>query len=305
MAIAICGSAHARNPPPAEIVIDGTNVYPESISSTADGTLFTGSIQGILFRAIPGSSRAVPWIRPTTENGLLAVFGVLADERSGTLWVCSSPTSLRNPPAVGTSALMAFDLKSGRQKGVYPLPAPASLCNDITIDREGTAFVSDTPNGRILKLTRGSTSLEPFAEDVRLKGIDGLALSGDGVLYVNIVTNGSLLRVDRNRDGSAGAITQLTPSEPLRAPDGLRLIRKQTFLLAEGGSGRIDKVTIDGDRAEIKVLRDGLNAPTAVTFVGKTAYVNEGKIGYLVDPKLKGQDPGSFAVHAVPLVGLR
>jgi hypothetical protein len=51
------------------------------------------------------------------------------------------------------------------------------------------------------------------------------------------------------------------------------------------------------------MLRDGLISPPAVTFVGRTAYALEGKIGYLFDPKLKGQDPGVFSAHAVPLDG--
>jgi hypothetical protein len=293
------GNAGAR--PLPDVVIDDTNVYPESMSAARDGTLYIGSMKGIIFRAAPGSPKAEPWIRPTAENGLLSLLGVLADDRSGTLWICSSPSPLRNPPAVGTAALMAFDLKTGSQQGVYPFPAPASVCNDITIARDGTAYVSDTPNGRILKLTRGAKSLEIFAQDGRLKGIDGLVLSGDGILYVNIVTRGLLLRVDRKRDGSVGEITQLTTSAPLGAPDGFRLIRKRTFLLAEGSAGRVDEVTIDGDHAEIRVLRTGLISPPAVTLVGRTAYGLEGKIGYLIDPKLKGQDPGAFVAHAIPL----
>jgi sugar lactone lactonase YvrE len=295
-----CGVAHAAKPL-ADVTIDDTNVYPESISSTSDGTLFSGSLKGIIYRATPGKSRAVAWITPTEQNGLLSVFGVLVDEHSGTLWICSTPSSLRTPPSVGTSSVMAFDLKRGRQKGAYPLPAPASVCNDITIARDGTAFVSDTLNGRILRLPRGGKGLDVFAEDTRLKGIDGLVFDSDGTLYVNIVTKGLLMRVDRNKDGSAAAITQLTTSEPVRGPDGFRWVRKHTFLLAEGNSGRIDAVTIDGDRASIQVLREGLNSPTAVTLIGKTVYANEGKIGYLIDPKLKGQDPGPFVLHAVPL----
>src|SRR5215469_6540314 len=298
--IACCGLAHAGKPLP-DVTIDDTNVYPESISSTANGTLFSGSVKGIIYRAAPGSARAQAWITPSEQNGLLSVFGVLADERSGTLWVCSTPSPLRTPPAVGTSSVMAFDLKSGKPKGVYPFPWPASVCNDITIARDGTAFVSDTLNGRILTLARGAKALEVFAEDARLKGIDGLVFDGDGTLFVNIVTKGLLLRVDRNRDGSAGAITQLTTSQPVRGPDGFRLVRKHTFLLAEGNGARIDEVTIEGDQASIRVLREGLNSPTAVTLIGKTVYANEGKIGYLIDPKLKGQDPGPFVLHAVPL----
>jgi sugar lactone lactonase YvrE len=300
LALGLSAAVNARNQPLPDVVIDDTNVYPESMSAAKDGTIFIGSMKGIIFRAAPGSPKAEPWIKPTQQNGLLSILGVLTDERSGTLWICSSPTPLRNPPAVGTAALMAFDLKTGSQKGVYPFPAPASVCNDITIARDGTAFASDTPNGRILKLARGAHALEVFAQDERLRGIDGLVLSSDGVLYANIVTRGLLVRVERAADGKFSDVTTLTTSEPVAAPDGFRLVRGRIFLLAEGNGGRIDEVTIDGDRAKVRMLRDGLISPPAVTLVGRTAYALEGKIGYLIDPKLKGQDPGPFIVHAVP-----
>jgi len=293
------GTAWSRALP--DVVIDDTNVYPESMSAARDGTIYIGSMKGIVFRAAPGSPKAEPWIKPTAENGLLSILGVLTDERSGTLWICSAPTPLRTPPAVGTSALMAFDLRTGVQKGVYPFPAPASVCNDITIARDGTAYASDTPNGRILRLRPGAKDLEVFAADERLKGIDGIVFSADETLYVNIVTRGLLMRIDRTADGGVGAMTTLTTSAPLAAPDGFRLVRKRTFLLAEGNGGRIDEVTIDGDHAAVKVLREGLISPPAVTLVGHTAYALEGKIGYLIDPKLKGRDPGVFSAHAVPL----
>jgi len=299
LAVPFLTAAHAA--PLPDVLIEDTNVYPESLSAARDGTLFIGSMKGIIFRAAPGSAKAQAWIRPTAQNGLLTIFGVLTDERARTLWVCSSPSPLRSPPAEGTAALMAFDLATGSQKAVYPFPPPASVCNDITIARDGTAYVSDTPNGRILKLARGAKGLEVFAQDERLKGIDGLVLSADQLLYANIVTRGLLLRVDRARDGRMGAITQLTTSMPLGAPDGFRLVHDRTFLLAEGSAGRIDEVTIDGDHAEIKVLREGFMSPPGVTLSGRTAYALEGKIGYLIDPKLKGQDPGAFIVHAVPL----
>src|SRR5215470_14349406 len=88
------GSAVAGTLP--DVVIDDTNVYPESLSAAKDGRLFIGSIKGIVFRARPGSAKAEPWIKPAPENGLLSLLGVLTDERSGTLWVCSSPNPFRN-----------------------------------------------------------------------------------------------------------------------------------------------------------------------------------------------------------------
>ncbi len=287
--------------PGHDIRIDDTAVYPESLSAAPDGSVYIGSIKGIVFRAPPGAATAEPWIRPTAENGILSILGVLVDKPAGTLWICSSPSSLRTPPAVGVTALMAFDLKTGAQKGVYPFPAPAGACNDVTIARDGSAFVTDTPNGRIFLLKPGAKALELYASDARLKGIDGIVFGGDGTLYLNIVSKGQLMRVERGADGAMTGLTELKLSQPVAGPDGFRLIKGSRFLLAEGNSGRIDEVVITGDAAAIKVLKEGLVSPPGVTLVGRTAYGLEGKITYLFDPKLKGQSPDPFVVHAIPL----
>ena len=299
-ALAILGGS-ARAAPAPDIRIDDVAVYPESLSSGPDGTVYIGSMKGIVFRAPRGAAIAEPWIWPSADNGILSLLGVLVDAPHRTLWLCSSPTTLRTPPAVGTASLMAFDLKSGRRKGAWPFPAPAGACNDITIARDGTAYATDTPNGRIFVLKPHAAALELFAEDARLKGIDGIVFGGDGTLYLNIVSKGLLMRVDRGPGGRFAGLTELRLSQPVAGPDGFRLIRGNRFLLAEGNSGRIDEVVIKGDQATIKVLKEGLVSPPGVTLVGHTAYGLEGKITYLFDPKLKGEHPEPFVAHAIPL----
>jgi hypothetical protein len=294
-------AAQAWAAPAPDILIDETAVYPESLSSAPDGSVYIGSMKGIVFRAAPGAAVAEPWIRPTADNGILSLLGVLVDAPHRTLWLCSAPTPLRTPPAVGVSSLMAFDLKTGAQKGAWPFPAPNSACNDITIAKDGTAFASDTPNGRIFTLKPGAKALELFAQDEKLKAIDGIVFSGDGTLYLNIVSKGLLMRLDRGPDGKFTGLTELKLSQPVAGPDGFRLIKANRFLLAEGNSGRIDEVVINGDSATIKVLKEGLVSPPGVTLVGRTAYGLEGKITYLFDPKLKGQSPEPFMVRAIPL----
>ncbi len=304
LAAALAGLAAApASAAPHDIRIDDVHVYPESLSATPDGTVYVGSMKGIIFRAPPGSDYAEPWIQPTAANGILSILGVLADPKSHTLWICSSPSGLRSPPAVGVAALMAFDLRTGAQKGAWSFPAPASACNDITIARDGSAFATDTPNGRIFVLKPHAKSLTLFAEDDRLKGIDGIVFGADGTLYLNIVSKGQLMRVDRGKDGAMTGLTELKLSQPVAGPDGFRLIPGDRFLLAEGNSGRIDEVRIKGDRADIRVLKDGLVSPPGVTYARGTAYGLEGKILYLIDPKLKGKEPGPFVVHAIPLGG--
>src|SRR6188768_3196710 len=75
----------------ADIRINGSRVHPESITSDAAGNIYTGSTGGTIYRATPGAATAEPWIAPSAANGLTSTFGVLADDRRKTLWVCNNP----------------------------------------------------------------------------------------------------------------------------------------------------------------------------------------------------------------------
>jgi sugar lactone lactonase YvrE len=280
---------------PTEINIHEDKPFPESLSSTPDGSLYIGSLaRSEVLKATKGAATAEVWIKPGT-NGLQRVLGVLADPKSNTLWVCSS----KNPPSGAPTALKAFNLKTGAAKGSYDFPGDNTLCNDIAIGPDGTAYASDTIVGSINRLKKGATAFDVWIKDAKLAGIDGLAFADNNTLVVNTVTTGHLFRIPVSKDGSAGDIAQLKPSQELSRPDGMRPLGKNEFLLIEG-AGRLDHVTVDGDNAKIEVLKDGFNGPTAVTRVGDTAWVLEGKLNYMQDPKLKDQDPGPFKVYAVP-----
>jgi len=97
----------------------------------------------------------------------------------------------------------------------------------------------------------------------------------------------------------------LTTSMEIDQPDGMRLSAGGKMLLVEGrgkdGNGRLDEVTVNGDTATIRVIKDHYMLPTAVTTVGNTAYVLEAKLNYQRDPALKGKDPAPFKAYAVPL----
>ncbi len=288
--------------PATQILIDDTKVFPESLTSTAAGDLIIGSSgKGAIYRARPGADRAVPWIDPKT-SGMVAVLGVFADERSHTLYACSAAFGAPPEKAADLSALRTFDLATGAAKAAYPMPdGGKSLCNDIAVARDGSAYVSETLGGRVLRLSKGAAALEVWAKDARLAGVDGIAIGGDGSVYVNSVSAGKMFRIAMASGGAAGAITELTPSVKLDRPDGLRSIGGARFLQAEGGAGRISEVVISGDQATVIPLKTDDPGVTAVTVArGRVWFVNA-KFAYRSDPALKDKSPEPFTADSVPI----
>src|SRR5690606_38821598 len=269
-----------------DIRIDGKGVHPESLTSSADGSLYVGSMTGTIYRAGPRDTVATPFITPSAENGLSALFGVLADDANGRLWACSiaNPFARAAGPAQ-PSEVVAFDLKTGAVIGRWPFPAPGGTCNDIAIGPDGATYATDTPGGRILKLPRGGNALEVVASEQSLRGIDGIAFAANGTMYINNVQRHELWRVKLTADPAAPELTLLKASRPMEGPDGLRPVGGNRFVQAEGPGGRVTLVTIDGDNARIDVIRDGLSSTPAATLVGDTVYTVEGKIDYLVNPQ--------------------
>jgi sugar lactone lactonase YvrE len=279
-----------------EITLPGTRIFPESITSTPDGTLIIGSLgHGNVSRIAPGTAQVDEWIKPGT-GGLNQILGVYADEKGKILWVCSNNLQGKGDP----TAAMAFDLKTGAVKGTYVLPGDGTLCNDIAVASDGTVYVTDTRQGSVDMLKPGAKNLEVAAKDPLLAGADGLAFGEKNILYVNSVTAGKLLRVDLGPDGKSKSVVDLKLSQPLDRPDGMRAIGKNRLLLAEN-SGKMDIVTFEGQNATVKTIKEGLTMTPAVTATRGMAWIVEGKLPYMNDVAYKDKDPGLFKLYAIPL----
>jgi hypothetical protein len=260
------------------IDIEGDDIYPESITSTADGTVIVGSAKRTIYRALAGATVAVPWIELEAASPR-SVFGVFADERAGVLWGCTATygPSETIPPR---SALYGFDLATGAQKHRYPLPTEGALCNDIAVGRDGSVYATDTDNMEIVRLAPGSERLETWVGGGAFgpKGdvLDGIAVLGDRVI-VNTLATGKLFAVRIGKSGSAQRVRPILLARPIEKPDGMRAIGRSTLLLAENvARGRVTRVRIRGDRARLSAVAENLpRGAVAVTASGNKIWVLE------------------------------
>jgi sugar lactone lactonase YvrE len=275
-----CASlAPSLPPPPPQVVIDGERVFPESMDAAADGSLFFGSIGNkMLYRAAPGSDKAVAFVQPGTD-GLQSVFGVFVDNRSGTVFACSNafggPPGGSAPPAT----VYAFDLKTGATKGHYPFAAAGGFCNDMATTPDGTLYATDTNNMQVEVLKKGAVTLQVWSGSDGSLGKKGGVIDGISVLGHRIIVNelavSKLFSIDIGKDGTAGTAVEITLDRPISRPDGMRSFGKSAVLIVEGGDGgKLEKITFEGNNGKVELIKQGYpDGPVAVGIVGTTAYV--------------------------------
>jgi hypothetical protein len=267
--------------PAAEILIVDAKSQPESLTVAPGGILFVGSASTpFVYKVAPGSATAEKFVDASAEGPGTFFFGMLADASTNTLWTCQlTPVPGSKPPQRHT-ALRGFDLSTGAQKLRWNLPGDSSVCNDSSVGPDKALYITDTINSKIYKLPAGGSNAESFLEDRALYGIDGITFL-DGTLYVNNVFSNNLYRILVDANGKAGQPVDMWMDQPGKGPDGMRAANGK-LLLAENGSGKISVNTVDGDKAHVTVIKEGLKTPTAVEPAGDTIWIAERGAGKAV-----------------------
>jgi hypothetical protein len=274
-------TALAQAAPAAEIVIVDAKSQPESLTVAPGGVLVVGSASTpFIYKVRPGSTAAEKFVDASAEGAGTFFFGMLADGATNTLWACQLTPVAGVTPVKRHTALRGFDLSTGAQKLRWNLPGENSTCNDFAVGPDKALYISDTANSKIYKLAAGASSADLFLEDRALYGIDGITFL-DGTLYVNNVFSNNLYRIPVDAAGKAGPPVDIWMDQPVKGPDGMRAANGK-LLLAENGSGRISVLTVNGDKASVRVIKEGLKTPTAVEPTGDTIWIAERGAGKAV-----------------------
>src|ERR1700729_915606 len=271
----------------ADILISDSKSQPESLILAPGGVLIVGSARSpFVYKVRPGSSTAEKFIDASAEGPGTFFFGMLADASSNTLWTCQLTPVPDTTPARRHTALRSFDLATGAPKIRWNLPGDNSTCNDFAIGPDKALYITDTANGKIYRLPAGASTAELYLEHQTLNGVDGITFL-DGTLYVNNVVFNKLYRIPVDAAGKPGRPVDIWMDQPVRGPDGMRAANGKLFV-AENGSGKISALTINGDKASVTVLKEGLKTATGIEPAGDTLWFTEratGKVMSIPMPK--------------------
>jgi hypothetical protein len=188
-----CGSddddgGPAFGPGPDLIVFTRLNLQPEGIEWDARrGRFLVGSLTDGTIRAVDDDGNLTV---VTPDAGLSGSVGIHIDETRDRLFAAG------NIQGVGI-ALGIYDLATGEQIRIVDLSelsgANGGLANDVVVDADGNAYVTDTTNAMVYRVdVDGNASVLVEAPELRLA--NGIEID-NRTLIVAILTGPSLLRI--------------------------------------------------------------------------------------------------------------
>jgi sugar lactone lactonase YvrE len=188
-------TAEALAPPPAApkgevITTERGGFIPEGIEyDQSNGRFLTGSLaEGTIF-IIERDGSVVPFIR---DADLVSSVGIEADEPRDRLLVANSDRAAFGGDAAGQAKLGVYNLTTGERLAMVDLgaalgaPAPKYFANDVTVDGDGNAYVTDTMNGVVYRVTRDyqASVLHRFTDLPEGAQLNGIVFHDNGYLLV-------------------------------------------------------------------------------------------------------------------------
>lgn len=195
---------------------------PEGVEyDQANGRFLTGSLaEGTIFM-IERDGSVMPFIR---DSDLVSSVGIEADEPRDRLLVTNSDRAAFGGDAAGQAKLGVFNLTTGERLAMVDLgaalgaPAPKYFANDVTVDGEGNAYVTDTMNNVVYKVTPDyqASVLHRFTGLPEGAAVNGIVYHDNG--YLLVVAGEHTYKVPvANPAGTA----KVNVTEPVGGQDGI------------------------------------------------------------------------------------
>lgn len=283
--------AHEGEP----VTVRRAALYPETLEYDARANTFlAGSLrEGAIYEVDATGDVKLR----VDDPRLCSVLGIAVDAERGMLWAVNSDlgASLK-PSAEGPKNLAAvgvYDLQTGkpiRYVDLAPLAAGPHLVNGIALDRDGSAYITDSFSPSIYKVDReGRASLFLRSEQFAGDGINlnGVVVHPDGYLLVVKKSDGSLFRVPLS---APERFTRVNVAQRFVGGDGLVLASARSLVLIANQTPSVatnaafSLTSDDGwTSAEVRATRAlGDVYPTTAVLRDGTLYVLHSKLNELI-----------------------
>lgn len=254
----------ARGPAAAEserswpdiVVAERNQFLPEGVEyDQTNGRFLVGSLREGSVYQLERDGRLTPVVE---DPSLVSSVGIEVDEARGRLLVANSDSSIFASGGTGQAKLGVFDLSSGQRIAMVDLAATIEdrteetvfFANDVTVDDQGTIYVSDTRTGAIYRVD------EAYEASVLHRFEPSEAFSPNGLVYhpsgYLLVAGGeSLYKVPLDDPAAA---SQVSLPEPVPGADGM----------VWSSDGRLAIVANSADRVVVLESSDQWNSAELV-----------------------------------------
>lgn len=209
---------------PEEVVIEMAGILPEGVEYDAANERFlTGSLaEGTIFEVMDDGSIA-PFIE---DEDLISTVGIHVDTEGERLLVTNSNRDAVVGGGDPLAGVAAYDLNSGERLFIADMTglveANGAFANDVTVDDEGNAYVTDSFAPAIYVVTpEGDASV--FIENEMLSvqgfGLNGIDYHPDGYLLAAVTGSGAIFKIPL---AAPEDITQVETEMPISI-DGMAL----------------------------------------------------------------------------------
>jgi sugar lactone lactonase YvrE len=279
----------------AQIGFTADTAYPESVTwSAKQNRFFVSSVRHGTVGVVTPDGKYTPFI---ADDRLVSTVGLLVDDERNTLWVTNSDPGAGERTNAATQGKLAgiatFDATTGKRLAYYDLghlSEGTHLANDVALDADGNAYVTDSFAPVIYRITKaGEASIfaqSPLFKDSEGFNLNGIAYHRDGYLLVGKYNSGDLFRVNI---ADPARIERVKLPQPLKGADGFSLVDAEhlVVVLNLGADKTVELVSTDG-WASAKIEREVKSAtsmPTAATRAGKDVWVLNSRLDTLFDAK--------------------
>lgn len=264
----------------AYLSYEAPSLYPEGIEThPITGEFILGSIRQGKVVAISPDGKVRDLIQ---DDRLRSAVGIRVDEKRGRLLVNNSDYGVaeRSAPSdkFDTVALAIYDLETGAPLHYVDLselrPGEKRFANDLTVDGDGNAYVTDSLAAAIYKVTpEGKASV--FLTNERFRGegfnLNGIQTHPDGYLLVAKKSDGSLFKVPLD---APETFTEVKLPKALIGTDGLVLADDNTLVAITNVASGVQSDTI----FKLTTTNDWESAKIGDTFETGNVYATTGTV---------------------------